>query len=570
MTSVQSIGNDSSKNQLVTDKGFVVVGNVDAGKSTLIGTLTSSTGELDNGRGSARANVARHKHEKDSGKTSDITTKILEFPNGRKATLIDLCGHEDYFSTTASGIAGMWPDYAIVVVSPTRGVLEMTKQHFKMLMSYNIPVIFVVTRVDVCLEESCKLADKGIKELCKTYKRTVEFMNSYWDYHSYMDGKKLSFKYEIKSHDDVQNENLSDQEIKNLNDYFKFEESKLTSINEINQGFKMVGGKQTYIPVVYVSNVDGYYLDVVKQAMMTVEPRDLWSKDENANSIVKFFRNKLNLPVLGLVNNHMGSTFYIDKAFNVKGIGLVVSGINRGDDLNTNDDVFVGPLSNTFAKIKLKSMHNDNKEDIQFLGNHHRGCIAIKPLKDLLKKNQIRRGMVMISNPEMIKNVCFRFEAAVTIFGGHSATLRTGYSPIVHAGTIRQAAKLILPDETLTEEEKDALSGLTKRERKNKAQKKLKSGDVEKVWFKFRMKPEYLDPGTVFVFRSGDIHGVGCVISVLSLDQDPDAQPEPTKRKFRRVRPSDQIKDKEKDKDKKIVKVQVQDKEKKTGKIQVK
>jgi hypothetical protein len=68
------------------------------------------------------------------------------------------------------------------------------------------------------------------------------------------------------------------------------------------------------------------------------------------------------------------------------------------------------------------------------------------------------------------------------------------------------------------------------------------------------MKPEYLDPGTVFVFRSGDIHGVGCVISVLPLDQDPDALPEPTKRKFRRVRPSDQLRNN----DKKTTKVFVQ------------
>jgi GTPase len=336
-----------------------------------------------------------------------------------------------------------------------------------------------------------------------------------------------------------------------------FDDNKLTNINEINQGLKMIGGKQTYIPVIYVSNVDGYYLDVVKQAMMTVEPRDLWSKDENANSIVKYFRNRLNLPNLGLTDDHVGSTFYIDKAFNVRGIGLVVSGINRGEELKINDDVYIGPIANTFAKIKLRSMHNDNKEDIQYLADHHRGCVSIKPLKDLLKKNQISRGMVMISSPDMIKNVCFRFNAAVTIFGGHSATLRTGYSPIIHAGTIRQAAKLILPDETLVEDEKDAISGsalTTKRERKNNAQKKLKSGDVEKVCFKFRMKPEYLDPGTVFVFRSGDIHGVGCVISVLPLDQDPDALPEPTKRKFRRVRPSDQLRNN----DKKTTKVFVQ------------
>jgi hypothetical protein len=47
-----------------------VIGNVDAGKSTLVGVLVS--GSLDNGRGSARLKVLRHRHECESGRTSSI------------------------------------------------------------------------------------------------------------------------------------------------------------------------------------------------------------------------------------------------------------------------------------------------------------------------------------------------------------------------------------------------------------------------------------------------------------------------------------------------------------------
>jgi GTPase len=43
------------------DVRVAVCGNVDAGKSTLLGVLTH--GELDNGRGKSRAAVFRHKHE---------------------------------------------------------------------------------------------------------------------------------------------------------------------------------------------------------------------------------------------------------------------------------------------------------------------------------------------------------------------------------------------------------------------------------------------------------------------------------------------------------------------------
>lgn len=54
-----------------------VVGNVDAGKSTLLGVLTH--GELDNGRGYARQRLFRHKHEAESGRTSSVGNDILGF-----------------------------------------------------------------------------------------------------------------------------------------------------------------------------------------------------------------------------------------------------------------------------------------------------------------------------------------------------------------------------------------------------------------------------------------------------------------------------------------------------------
>lgn len=57
-----------------------VVGNVDAGKSTLLGVLTHN--ELDNGRGHARQKLFRHKHEAESGRTSSVGNEILGFDSG--------------------------------------------------------------------------------------------------------------------------------------------------------------------------------------------------------------------------------------------------------------------------------------------------------------------------------------------------------------------------------------------------------------------------------------------------------------------------------------------------------
>lgn len=59
------------------DIRLAVLGNVDAGKSTLLGVLTHD--ELDNGRGRARLNLFRHLHEIQSGRTSSISHEILGF-----------------------------------------------------------------------------------------------------------------------------------------------------------------------------------------------------------------------------------------------------------------------------------------------------------------------------------------------------------------------------------------------------------------------------------------------------------------------------------------------------------
>ena len=74
------------------------MGHVDSGKSTFVGVL--NTNELDNGNGSARISAAKHPHEINSGKTSDISLRhFIVKEKNRAITMIDLCGHEKYFKT---------------------------------------------------------------------------------------------------------------------------------------------------------------------------------------------------------------------------------------------------------------------------------------------------------------------------------------------------------------------------------------------------------------------------------------------------------------------------------------
>ena len=104
------------------DVRIAVIGNVDSGKSTLVGVLTKCI--MDDGRGSARSKVFNFDHEQKNGRTSSIGQEIMGFneeakqvelertasknqewshiaTNSKKiVTFLDLCGHEKYLKTT--------------------------------------------------------------------------------------------------------------------------------------------------------------------------------------------------------------------------------------------------------------------------------------------------------------------------------------------------------------------------------------------------------------------------------------------------------------------------------------
>lgn len=104
---------------------IIVMGNVDAGKSTLVGSLT--TDSRDDGRGSCRVKIMKHRHEITSGRTSTVSNHTMGYTDGGKVktsshrvrtltdeevvrgserliTFSDLCGHEKYLKTTVYGM----------------------------------------------------------------------------------------------------------------------------------------------------------------------------------------------------------------------------------------------------------------------------------------------------------------------------------------------------------------------------------------------------------------------------------------------------------------------------------
>lgn len=172
----------------VVQVSVAVAGDLNSGKSTMIGVL--STGQLDNGKGLARSQVLTHNHEVESGRTSCISHHSLHFSrdgeilnadplpgavgNGsnksnrlralsdleladetsRSVMLIDLAGHAKYLKTTLHGLIGRRPDHCIVCVSATTGLNSITTEHIGVSMYLNVPLIIVITKVDCVVGHS--------------------------------------------------------------------------------------------------------------------------------------------------------------------------------------------------------------------------------------------------------------------------------------------------------------------------------------------------------------------------------------------------------------------------------
>jgi GTPase len=121
-----------------------VTGNVDSGKSTLLGVLTKNT--LDDGRGKARVNLFRFKHEIETGRTSSVGTEVMGFDSlgmpvdavvgkaklgmdeiclmsSKVISFLDLAGHEKYLKTTVFGMTGCSPDFVMLMVGANAGVI---------------------------------------------------------------------------------------------------------------------------------------------------------------------------------------------------------------------------------------------------------------------------------------------------------------------------------------------------------------------------------------------------------------------------------------------------------------
>ncbi len=198
------------------------------------------------------------------------------------------------------------------------------------------------------------------------------------------------------------------------------------------------------------------------------------------------------LPVLDEFFEHLPKTgrregafsMYIDRTYNVTGVGAVASGTVRSGAVETGDELLVGPLTDgSFQKVEVRSIemhyHRVNEAPAgRIVG------IALKGISE----PDLERGMVLLprdAEPTPVRE----FEADVMVLN-HPTRIDDGYEPVVHLETVSETASIHPQDGQLL------------------------PGDTGSATIRFKFQPYLVEEGQRFVFREGRSKGVGTVTDI--------------------------------------------------------
>ncbi|WP_350343331.1 selenocysteine-specific translation elongation factor [Proteinivorax tanatarense] len=125
-------------------------GHVDHGKTSLIKSLTG-------------VDTDRLKEEQSRGITIQLGFTYFELPNGDKAGIVDVPGHERFVRNMLAGVGGL--DVVLLVVAADEGVMPQTREHLDILRLLHVENgIIVITKKDLVDDELLELAKDDILE----------------------------------------------------------------------------------------------------------------------------------------------------------------------------------------------------------------------------------------------------------------------------------------------------------------------------------------------------------------------------------------------------------------------
>jgi elongation factor 1-alpha len=185
---------------------------------------------------------------------------------------------------------------------------------------------------------------------------------------------------------------------------------------------------------------------------------------------------------------HDEFAMYVDRTYNVTGVGAVASGTVKSGRVEAGDELLLGPMADdTFRTVEVRSieMHYHRVDEARA------GRIVGIALKGV-EASETERGMVLLpseADPTPVRE----FEADVMVLN-HPTRIRDGYEPVVHLETVSEAARFY------------------------PAEGSLLPGDSGQATVQFKFRSYLVEAGQKFVFREGTSKGVGTVTDVTPAE----------------------------------------------------
>jgi elongation factor 1-alpha len=366
-----------------------VLGNVDAGKSTFIGTQVS--GKLDDGRGSCRSVVMKHKHEIESGRTSTIdnhsvylaedatqlvptskrvTERDMVLKAARIISFMDLAGHEKYLRTTVAGVSEGMADYALVLVDGSKppNKNHMTLHHLRLCAAMNIPVIVVLTKVDRAPPDVLRA----------TLKQTQIMLR---------DNEAGLRPFCVKCPKDI-----------------------ATVVNKVSTA--------GLTPIVSVSCVTGEGLDMLRKMLLGIPQRRQHSQKQRQKPF----------------------EFLVHEILHVTGVGTVLSGFVSRGEWSRGQAIQIGPLKDgSTVAVTPKSAHVC-RTSVDHVWAGHSVCFAVTLPRQVASRTKFTKNMVATKELISLKDT---FEAQISLVRGRNTTLTKDRSCVVaHLLHNKQSVKI--------------------------------------------------------------------------------------------------------------------------------
>src|SRR6059058_2726628 len=126
-------------------------GHIDHGKTSLIKALTGE-------------DTDRLKEEQERGISIDLGFAHLDLPDGSRAGIVDVPGHERFIRNMLAGAHGI--DMALFTVAADDGVMPQTEEHFDIVHLLRVPrLLFAMTKVDLAGPERRREVEAQIEAL---------------------------------------------------------------------------------------------------------------------------------------------------------------------------------------------------------------------------------------------------------------------------------------------------------------------------------------------------------------------------------------------------------------------